>query len=36
MTYNRLDREGNVGHCSSPTGGEIEEEERDQMIGQSL
>ena len=32
MNYNWLDREGNVGHCRSPTGGEIEEEERGQRI----
>ena len=36
MTCNRLDREGNVGHCSSMTGWNREEEERGQMIGQTL
>ena len=36
MTHNRLDRERNVRHCSSPTEGNREEEERGRMIGQTL
>ena len=36
MTYNRLDREGNVGHCSSKTGGNRGRRRKGQMIGQAL